>query len=215
MNRRLGFLGAMIAVTACADIVPPAPRDGYEYRQILGTDTLSFKWDPGMLPVKIWIADDSPLRPHLVTAISRWEAAFTYGEFQATLVSDSSRADIIVRHAPPSGGSALRLAAVASQCLGETNFQLGAAPKTLQLPWRVHVWPASNPDATGIQECYSTTVTHELGHALGIMNANHTGTLPTDVMYRDPVADGLSERDRNTMERLYHSRTTLTAVPRP
>lgn len=215
MKTQIACLLGVMACTACADIVPPAPRDGYEYRQILGTDTLSFKWDPALLPVKIWIADDSPLRPHLVTAISRWEAAFVYGEFQATLVSDSTRADIIVRNAPPTSGAGLRLAAFATQCLGETTFQLGTAPKTLQLPWRVHVWPASNPDATGIQDCYRITVTHELGHALGIMNANHTGALQSDVMYRDPVADGLSERDRNTIERLYHSRTTLTAVPRP
>lgn len=214
--RRIAMGLALGTIVGCADIVPPRPAvNFYEYWQVVGRDTLSFKWLPANLPVKIWVASDSPLRPHLVTAIDRWERAFLYGEFRATLVADSAVADIIVRNAPPeSFGASLSLAAFAPQCTGETNFALGTTAGTLQLPWHVQVWPASDPNAAGIDNCYRITVTHELGHALGIINPNHAGAQVGDVMYRDPVFDGLSERDQSTIERLYHSRTTLTAVPR-
>lgn len=215
--RRLVVLLALGTLAACADIVPPrAVFTNYEYAQLSGGDTLTFKWRPGDLPVKIYVADDSPLRPALVTAIARWERAFLFGEFRASLVADSNAADIIVRNTPPftDGGSGT-LNAFAPQCTGETTFTLGTAPGTLQLPWRIYVWPASSPNAPGIETCYSITVTHELGHALGIISPGHTGASPTDVMYRDPVLDGLSERDIQTIDRLYHSPTTLVAVPRP
>jgi predicted Zn-dependent protease len=217
MGRRF-MLGAVIALTACADIVPPRQAEGfYEYRQISATDTVSFKWLPSQLPVKIYVEDASPLREPLITAISRWERAFTFGEFSATLVSDSTRADVIVRNTPPGAldFAARRLAAFAPQCTGETTFDFGTAPRTLQLPWRIFVWPASNPNAPGLADCYRITVTHELGHALGIINPNHAGALTGDVMYRDPVFYVISARDRNTIERLYHGPTTLIATPRP
>lgn len=215
--RRLAALLALGTLAACADIVPPrAVLTNYEYFQVDGLDTLTFKWRPSDLPVKIYVAADSPLRPHLVTAIDRWERAFLYGEFRATLVADSNAADIIVRNNPSFvNGAARALNAFAPQCIGETNFDLGATAGTLQLPWRIYVWPASSSTAPGIETCYSITVTHELGHALGIISPGHSGATPADVMYRDPVLDGLSDRDVSTIERLYHSPTSLIAVPRP
>ncbi|MBK7594277.1 MAG: hypothetical protein IPJ11_03270 [Gemmatimonadetes bacterium] len=215
--RRVAPAIALLALAACADIVPPrAVLTNYEYAAIDGLDSLTFKWRPSDLPVKIYVADDSPLRPHLVTAIDRWERAFLYGEFRATLVADSNAADIIVRNTPSFvNGAARALNAFAPQCIGETNFELGTAAGTLQLPWRIYVWPASSSTAPGIETCYSITVTHELGHALGIISPGHTGATPSDVMYRDPVLDGLSERDVSTIERLYHSPTSLIPAPRP
>lgn len=215
MRRCLACL-ALLGLAACADLVPPRSAESYyEYRQISGVDTLSFKWLPSQLPVRVWVADDSPLRPHLITAIDRWERAFLFGEFRATLVADSGTADIIVRNTPPVTllTSQRVLGAFAPQCTGETTFELAANVRAIQLPWRIHVWPASNANATGIETCYAITVTHELGHALGIINANHTGAQPGDVMYRDPVLNGLSERDRATINRLYHGPTTLGARP--
>lgn len=215
--RPLAVALALCTVAGCADIVPPrAVLTNYQYFQVDGLDTLTFKWRPSDLPVKIYVAENSPLRPHLVTAIDRWERAFLYGEFRATLVADSNAADIIVRNTPSFvNGSARALNAFAPQCLGETNFDLGTTPGTLQLPWRIYVWPASSTTAPGIETCYSITVTHELGHALGIISPGHAGATPADVMYRDPVLDGLSDRDVSTIERLYHSPTSLIAVPRP
>jgi predicted Zn-dependent protease len=213
--RRLACL-ALLGLAACADLVPPRSSESYyEYRQISGLDTLSFKWLPSQLPVKIWVADDSPLRPHVVTAIDRWERAFLFGEFRATLVPDSNAADVIVRNTPPvSVFTASVLSAFAPQCTGETTFELAQGGDALQLPWRIFVWPASNPNANGIETCYAITITHELGHALGIINPNHTGAQIGDVMYRDPVFDGISERDRATVERLYHGPTTLRPLAR-
>lgn len=207
---------ALVACTACADIVPPRPSETtYEYRQISGLDTLTFKWLPSQLPVKIWVADDSPLRPHLVTAIDRWERAFLFGEFRATLVADSNAADVVVRNTPPFVPSSLRLNAFAPQCTGETTFALGTTPGTLQLPWRIYVWPTSSTTVPALEDCYAITVTHELGHALGIISPGHAGATPSDVMYRDPVLNGLSARDVSTIERLYHGPTSLIAAPRP
>lgn len=215
--RRVTACLALLGLGACADLVPPRSAESYyEYRQISGLDTLSFKWLPSQLPVKLWVADESPLRPHLITAIGRWERAFLFGEFRATLVTDSASADIIVRNTPPVATlrSGLVLTAFAPQCTGETTFALAQGGDAIQLPWRIYVWPASNPNATGIDTCYAITVTHELGHALGIINPNHTGAQIGDVMYRDPVFNGISERDRATVERLYHGPTTLRPAAR-
>ncbi len=215
--RRIASALALLALTACADIVPPRPvLTTYAYAQINGLDSLTFKWRPSDLPVKLYVDENSPLRPHVVTAMARWERAFLFGEFRATLVADSNAADIIVRNTPPFvTGAARALNAFAPQCTGETVFQLGTTPGTLQLPWRIYVWPASSANAPGIERCYSITVTHELGHALGIISPGHSGATPSDVMYRDPVLDGLSDRDVSTIGRLYHSRTSLIAAPRP
>ena len=50
---------------------------------------------------------------------------------------------------------------------------------------------------------------HEIGHALGIFAHSVS---PADLMYADPVLNGLSERDRATAEAAYHLPATLRPV---
>ena len=82
---------------ACGDIAAPVRDDLYEWRLEApavpgpGLDTLSFHWGRTELPVRVWVEDAVGLPATWPRAIDVWEAAFLYGEFEATVVSDSAR----------------------------------------------------------------------------------------------------------------------------
>jgi hypothetical protein len=204
-----------LLLAACTDIISPPRVERYEYRIFEPEGegeffAAAFHWPREMLPVKVWIADDDPLRPALVRAIGLWENAFLYGEFRAELVGDQSAADILVRNevAPILSGARNRLGAVAPQCRGATDFDPVLADGVLTLPFNVYVWSRIGPDGVDLDTCYEITVIHELGHALGLFtHSTNTG----DVMFGDPVFNGLSDRDRATAEAAYH----LPATVRP
>jgi len=201
----------LLTLAACSNIDSPLLIHTYDFRDIEGADTLTFHWPRSMLPVRVWVADDSPLRPYVETAIDRWQGAFLYGEFRAELVSDSNHADVIVRNdAVDNGGIAAR----AKQCVGEVDRELDLVANTVQLPMHVFVYAIVSDIVPGIDTCYSVTMTHEMGHVLGIINPLHAGATPDDVMYADPVFDGISERDRETAVFVYHSPSSLTAIGR-
>ncbi|MGH7584322.1 MAG: hypothetical protein ACREL5_13960 [Gemmatimonadales bacterium] len=208
--RRL-LLPALLLVAGCSDVISPLLIHTYDFRDIEGSDTLTFHWPREMLPVRVWVASDSPLRPYVETAIQRWEDAFLYGEFQATIVADSNHADVIVRNVPADNGG---LAAMAKECVGEVDRDIDLDSNTMQLPIHVFVYAVVSDIVPGIPTCYSITMTHEMGHVLGIINPLHAGATPTDVMYADPVFDGISEHDRETAVFVYHSPSSLTAVGR-
>ncbi len=167
-------------------------------------------WPRADLPVRFWIASNSPLRADLQTAIDRWQGAFLYGEFRATIVADSNVADVIVRNDPPDVGGGL--GAFASQCVGETDTNIDPTALTATLPMHIFVYAVVSDAVPGLATCYSITMTHELGHALGLINSAHAGALASDVMFANPVFDGLSDRDRLTAVTLYSipSGVTLT-----
>jgi hypothetical protein len=211
--------GAALAALACGDIAAPVRDDFFEWRAEVpaipgpGFDTLSFHWTPEELPVRVWVEDAFGLPEHMARAIDVWESAFLYGEFDATLVSDSATADVIVR-----GGSAdnelqgLRIhSAFRPECTGETQFDLDVATHELRLPMRVFLNPLFLPDDPGLAPCVALTSIHELGHVLGILN--HSAR-PEDIMFGNPVADLPSERDRGTAEAAYHTPRNLQVVGR-
>jgi predicted Zn-dependent protease len=201
--RRL-FAGLLLVAAACGTIGSPliTSTDVYEFRDIEAGTTVIFHWTQADLPVRVWVASDSPIRQNVETAIARWEGAFLYGEFQATLVADSTTADVIVRNEPSDIGSGL--ARRARECAGETDPNIDLSTNTAQLPMHVFVYPAaSDVDPVALATCYSITVTHEFGHVLGIINAEHAGTNSGDVMFPNPTFDGISERDRATINTLY------------
>lgn len=215
-NRLAVGLTALTAL-ACGDIAAPIRSDLYEWRIEApsipgpGTDTLSFHWDRSLLPVRVWVEDTDGLPGHMARAIDVWEAAFLYREFQGTLVSDSSTADVIVR-----GGASddklgtLRLnSALAPECAGATDLDVDVASAELRLPVRVFIDPRSLPDDPGTEPCLALTSIHELGHALGIFAHSED---PEDIMFTDPEVDLPSARDRRTAEAAYHTPATLTAV---
>ena len=95
--------------------------------------------------------DTDDLPGHIARAIDVWEAAFLYREFEATLVSDSTTADVIVRGGPP--GPKLRMkrlhSAMAPECAGATDLDIDVANAELRLPIRLFIDPRSLPDDPG------------------------------------------------------------------
>ena len=203
-------LGLIVAAAACGDIATPNRTDIYEWRLIVpsttGTDadSLTFHWPRSRLPVRIWTEDAAGLPGIVPGAIAAWRQAFLYGEFDATVVSDSASADVIVRagSAPGVQFSRTRLhSALAPECTGATDLDISEDHTQLRLPIRVYVDPRFDPEAAGLAECMALTTTHELGHALGIW---HHSNEATDLMFPDPVVPGPSERDVETAEVIYH-----------
>ena len=215
--RRLTIGFAVLTALACGDIAAPV-RDGlYEWRLETpsipgpGLDTLSFHWDKSDLPVRVWVEETGNLPAHMARAIDVWEAAFLYREFEATLVGDSTTADVIVLGGAP--GPKLRSArlhsALAPECAGATDLDVDVANTELRLPIRVFIDPRSLPDDPGIESCLALTSIHEMGHAIGIFA--HAPEAE-DIMFADPQVDLPSSRDRRTVEAVYHTPPTLQAV---
>jgi hypothetical protein len=217
-SRRLALGLAALTALACGDIAAPVRDDLYEWWLEApsipgpGLDSLSFHWDRAHLPVRVWVEDSGDLPGHIARAIDVWEAAFLYREFEATLVSDSTTADVIVLGEAPGIGK-LRMkrlhSAMAPECAGATDLDVDVANTELRLPIRLFIDPRSLPDDPGIERCLALTSIHEMGHALGIFaHSPH----PDDIMYADPDVDLPSARDRRTAEAVYHTPPTLEAV---
>jgi len=216
-TRSIAF-GLVVAAAACSDIATPIRNDFYEWRLIVpsasgpGNDSLTFHWPHDRLPVRVWVENDASLPANIPRAIAAWRTAFLYGEFDATIVTDSSGADVIVRAgaAPGPKFSRMRLhSALAPECAGATDLDVSDDHTQLRLPIRIYVDPRSDPDAPNLAECLALTTTHEVGHAVGIFR--HSGVV-TDLMYADPSVPGPSDRDRATAEVIYHLPANLEAV---
>ena len=207
-------LGVAVAALACADIASPSRADRYEWRRIVPTgpgtaDTLSFHWPRSRLPVRVWVEDTLNLPSHVQDGIDQWKAAFLYGEFDAVIAPDSSTADVVVRAGSPvkGGFSVIRLASMAPECEGGTDFDLPSGSLELQPPIRVFINPRFDPATPGVAECLALTTTHELGHAIGILAHS---PVASDIMFGDPVVSALSARDRATAEAAYHLQPNLS-----
>ena len=215
--RRLPVVLAALTILACGDIAAPVRGDLYEWRLEApaipgpGLDTLGFHWDRSDLPVKVWVEDADGLPAHIARAIDVWEAAFLYREFAATLVSDSTAADVIVLRgaAVPKLRMKRLNSALAPECAGATDLDIDVANTELRLPIRVFIDPRSLPEDPGIESCLALTSIHEMGHALGIFAHSPD---PEDIMFADPEVDLPSARDRRTAEAVYHTPPTLRAV---
>ena len=204
--------GLVLAGAACGDIATPIRSDFFEWRLIVpaasgpGFDSLTFHWPKNRIPVRIWVEDAVSLPVNVPAGIAAWRRAFLYGEFDATIVSDSATADVIVRagQAPGPKFSRARVrlhSALAPECAGATDLDISDDHTQLRLPVRVFIDPGSDPSAPGLPACLALTTTHELGHALGIWQHSNVAT---DLMFGDPVVDAPSERDLGTAEVIYH-----------
>ena len=208
----------VLAGAACSDIATPIRNDFYEWRLVVpsasgpGEDSLTFHWPEDRLPVRIWVEDAAGLPANVPNAIAAWRRAFLYEEFDATIVTDSASADVIVRAgaAPGIQFSRVRLhSALAIECAGATDLDISDDHTQLGLPVRVFIDPRSDPNAPGLPACLALTTTHELGHALGIWR--HSG-VATDLMFSDPQVDAPSERDLGTAEVIYHLTPNVAPV---
>lgn len=203
---------------ACGDIASPRRDDFYEWRLIepsptgTGMDTISFHWPAERLPVRIWVESTDPLPADVARAIPIWRDAFLYGEYDATVVSDSATADVIVTSGPPPSAQPLvtRLpSALATQCAGATDVDVSDDHTQLRLPIRIFIHSLAAPGDPGLDECLALTTVHELGHSMGIFQ--HSPNL-SDIMYFDPAVPLPSERDVTTAEVLYHVPSTVEVV---
>ncbi len=196
---------------ASSDLTAPLRTDIYEWRLVVGTDTLSFRWPASSLPVKIWVEDSLGMPQHIQRGIDQWRGAFLYGEYDARIVSDSLTADVLVRVlVPPPKPSPTRLgSALAPGCEGATDVDTAATRFQLRLPMRVYVYPKFDPSQVDLTSCFEVTAAHELGHSLGLFR--HTADT-TDLMYSNPTARRLSGRDIRTAEVVYHFPANLVPV---
>lgn len=210
LRRLLGLATLAAGTLSCSEATAPSRVPVYEWRLVVDTDTLSFHWPAGSLPVRIWVEDSLDMPVHIQEGIATWRAAFLYGEYDAVVVSDSSAADVIVRVTnPPAKALATvgRLYTMFPGCEGATDVDTASTRFELQLPVRIYLTPRSDPALVDLSDCFRVTATHELGHSLGLFR--HTGD-PVDMMYAQPEAEVLSARDVNTAQVLSHWPANMT-----
>jgi hypothetical protein len=105
MSRPVRWTAAalVVAAAACSDIATPIRNDFYEWRLVtpkpsgVGEDSLTFHWPASRIPVRIYVEDAASLPENVPNAVAAWRTAFLYHEFDATVVGDSTSADVIVR----------------------------------------------------------------------------------------------------------------------
>jgi predicted Zn-dependent protease len=215
--RRLVPVAALILLAACSDIGGPLRTDNfYEWRVVQATDTLSFHWPQSFLPVRIWAEDQVSLPLYADSSIAKWKRVFLFGEWNAVRVTDSATADVIIRYGPPPAGDDILLDRVALESFAP-ECQATTLPhiddrREAHLPMHVYISARFVPELPETQACLALTLTHEIGHTLGIFRHSPH---PEDLMYSNPTVAAPSERDRNTAEILYHSPANVSPAPRP
>lgn len=221
-NRLMIFAGLAVLSTAiaCSDIVSPNRVLRYDWRLIVSydsnattyLDTLSFHWPRNRLPVKVWVEDANDLPGYIRQGIGVWKNAFLYNEWDATIVSDSNAADVIVRatQPPPAVRAANRMNGMAESCEGATDVVTGATRFELEIPIRSYVFVAV-PGAPDLDECLARVATHELGHTMGLFQ-HSTDSL--DLMYTFPSRLFLTDRDLGTAYNAYHFKADIVPATR-
>lgn len=199
---------ALAAGIACSDMVAPTRSTRYDWRLIVDydslgprTDTLSFHWPRNRIPVRVWVEDQYGIPARAREGIALWRDALLYGEWDATLVSDSTTADVIVRTIqPPPQVRAVRMGAAVPSCEGATDVDTVASRHELRVPIRAYVYPTL-PNAPDLDDCFRTVTAHELGHTLGLFRHSSDSL---DLMFTTPTVTRLSERDVGTINNAYH-----------
>ncbi len=200
----LPLLTLVATALACSEATSPDRVPNYEWRLVVDADTLSFHWPVNDLPVRIWVEDSLDMPSRISEGIASWRAAYLYGEYDAVVVADSTTADMIVRvrTAPAKAIATVgRLHTLFAGCEGATDIDTVATRFQLQLPVRMYLAPRYDPAQVDLTECFRVTARHELGHSLGLFR--HTSDT-LDIMYGQPEAAGLSQRDINTAQIVAH-----------
>ena len=201
-------VSAAVAAGGCADISPPnRSADSYDWQLLTSEGELTFNWPTSSLPVKIWVEDSLGLLDHTAAGIETWKAQLLYAEWDAVIVSDSSTADVVLGFSVIPAVRSVKLFNQGRLCSGVTSFPLVGS--TITLPFRVRITNrAADPTSPEAQSCFAVTVAHELGHTMGLFQESDD---LNDLMYGIDPTTGPSTRDRNSVQRLYHTQADLTA----
>ena len=200
----------IILSTACSDPTIPIRAKAYDFDS--GGDV--FRWPADRLPVRFYADPRGNMRFLVQRAVEAWEEQFLYGEFRGVLVADSLQADVVVLWAdsvppdvPPDTGPPV------VACSGEAVAVLDSTGKALAEPIHgdLQVRRAIAASPAQVAACVRRTAIHELGHAIGIFNHSADST---DIMNPTPRVALPSDRDRRTVEVLYHTAPTLAPPPR-
>lgn len=200
-----------LALLAACD-VPTVPARAAAYAFDDGTGEV-FHWPATHLPVRFYADTRGPM-PTLVTrSIKVWEATFLYGEFRGVVTTDSTMADVVVRWSgtvpadvPPDSGPPI------TACNGLTRFIVDSATHGLDSAVVITAQrlAVTATDAQVIA-CFRRVIAHEVGHSLGLLQHSPD---PGDLMAPQPLVDRASQRDRATVEVLYHTQPTIGPPPR-
>ncbi|MEE8477221.1 MAG: hypothetical protein V3S19_02570, partial [Gemmatimonadales bacterium] len=87
-------VSAAVAAGGCSDISNPSRSNFYDWRLVVGIDSLTFSWPQGTA-VRVWVQDTLNMVAHTQAGIDTWKEQFLYGEFDAVLVADSAAADVL------------------------------------------------------------------------------------------------------------------------
>ena len=206
--KRLAVVAALV-VAGCSDINPP-PDHTPAYPFDLSGDV--FHWPLNRLPVRYFADTRGPMRAYVERAVGLWEDQFLYGEFRGVLVSDSGQADVIVvwtggvpPDVPPDPGPPVKA------CGGTTFLTFDGSGTALAGPIHTELNTLMG-SATPAQlaACMQRQVVHELGHTLGLWAEANDSLV---IMNFTPWVPVPSDKDRRTVEYLYHVTPTIAPPP--
>ena len=210
--KRVALAAAFAAVVGCSDItLPPDHTPAYGYAEPISGDV--FHWPVTSLPVRYYADTRGPMRAYVQRAVSLWENQFLYGEFRGVL-SDSATADVIVvwggtvpPDVPPDPGPPVKA------CDGFTTPNFDGTGTALMRPaFRTELNVlAGLATPAQLAACMERTVVHELGHTLGLWQEANDSLA---IMNFTPWVPVPSDKDRRTVEYLYHVTPTIAPPPK-
>jgi len=217
----LGLAAALAALSACHDST--AAKSCYDYYgagyayDFNGDTSIVFHWPASYMPLRVYAESVGDLRADTKAGMDLWVSAFQCHEMSYTMVTDSTRADIVVRNPASLPAFVSRWmramhADSAGACHGVTQFETDSDTTALVGPMRSYVAAFPAADSAAAASCYHFVTAHELGHALGLLSESPN---PGDLMFSSPTQLQLTDNDKYTIQYLYHVASRLGPPPRP